>query len=95
MDSGMDKVWMAIGFTGQALFAGRFLVQWITSELRKRSIVPLSFWYWSLAGGVVLFAYAIYRRDPVFIVGQASGLIVYSRNLVLIRRTGASQSATV
>lgn len=79
-------IWLGVGFLGQALFSARFLVQWITSEIRKRSVVPLAFWYFSLAGGATLLAYAIYRRDPVFIVGQAAGLFIYFRNLQLILR---------
>ena len=70
-----DPFWLTVGFLGQALFSMRFIVQWIKSERMKRSVVPLAFWYFSLAGGVTLLAYAIYRTDPVFIVGQASGLV--------------------
>jgi lipid-A-disaccharide synthase-like uncharacterized protein len=79
--------WIVAGFIGQALFTARFLVQWIASERVKRSVVPRLFWYLSLAGGSVLLIYAIHRRDPVFIVGQATGLLVYSRNLWLIHRS--------
>jgi lipid-A-disaccharide synthase-like uncharacterized protein len=82
----MEKLWIAIGFTGQMLFFGRFLVQWIASERAKRSVVPLAFWYFSVLGGSVLLLYAIYRKDPVFIMGQAGGLIIYLRNLYLIHR---------
>ena len=83
-----NPVWLAIGFFGQALFTGRFLVQWLASERRKRSVVPRAFWYLSLAGGLVLLAYAIHRQDPVFILGQASGLFIYGRNLWFIHRPG-------
>ena len=79
-------MWTIIGFSGQAMFSGRFITQWIVSEWRRRSIVPVAFWYFSLAGGTTLLAYAIYREDPVFIVGQAAGLLIYSRNLYLIFR---------
>lgn len=79
-------IWVAIGFLGQALFSARFLVQWIASERARRSIVPKAFWLFSLGGGATLLAYAIYRQDPVFIVGQASGLFIYLRNIMLIRR---------
>ena len=79
-------IWLAIGVLGQGLFASRFWVQWIASERQKRSIIPTAFWYFSLMGGVTLFAYAIYREDPVFIVGQATGLLIYSRNLYFIFR---------
>ena len=78
--------WVLFGFFGQAIFASRFLVQWIISEKKKESYVPLSFWYLSIAGGVVLLIYALYKHDPVFAVGQASGLIVYLRNLMLIAK---------
>jgi lipid-A-disaccharide synthase-like uncharacterized protein len=77
---------LLLGFVGQTLFAGRFLVQWWKSERVGKSVVPLSFWLLSVAGGVLMLGYAILRRDPVFILGQAGGLIVYVRNLVLIRR---------
>ncbi|MBV8518312.1 MAG: lipid-A-disaccharide synthase N-terminal domain-containing protein [Acidobacteria bacterium] len=79
-------LWLIFGFAGQFLFAGRFLVQWISSERKRESHVPIAFWYFSLAGGLVMTAYAIHRRDPVFIIGQGSGLIVYIRNLMLIHR---------
>ncbi|HTT82703.1 MAG TPA: lipid-A-disaccharide synthase N-terminal domain-containing protein [Rhizomicrobium sp.] len=81
-----DHIWLAIGFAGQALFASRFFVQWLKSEMEGRSVIPLAFWYFSVGGGIVLLAYAIYKKDPVFILGQASGLVVYSRNLYLIFR---------
>jgi lipid-A-disaccharide synthase-like uncharacterized protein len=81
-----NTVWLAIGFIGQSLFSGRFLVQWLTSERAGRSVIPLAFWYFSVAGGVTLLAYAIWRQDPVFIVGQAGGLVIYARNLYFIWR---------
>lgn len=77
---------MAVGFVGQALFTMRFLVQWLQSERMRRSVVPEAFWYFSLVGGATLLAYAIHRKDPVFIVGQASGLFIYLRNLYFILR---------
>ncbi len=80
------NLWIGIGFFGQLLFSARFIVQWLVSEKRRKSVTPVAFWYFSLAGGVVLLAYAIHRQDKVFIVGQAAGLIVYVRNLILIRR---------
>ena len=84
----MDKnlMWMIIGFVGQGFFSARFIVQWIMSEIKKQSIIPIGFWYFSLLGGVTLFAYALYKEDPVFIVGQGAGLLIYSRNLYLIRK---------
>src|SRR5437763_15056364 len=81
-----ERVWLAIGFAGQALFASRLIIQWFKSEMEGRSVIPICLWYCSVAGGVVVLAYAIYKKDPVFIVGQASGLFVYSRNLYLIFR---------
>ena len=78
--------WLVIGFLGQAFFSMRFLVQWIFSERRRKSIVPVAFWYFSLFGGATLLAYAIYREDPVFILGQGAGLLIYSRNLYFIWR---------
>jgi len=75
---------LALGFLGQACFSMRFLVQWIASERRKESVVPIYFWYFSVAGGLTLLTYAVLRQDPVFIVGQAAGLLVYARNLYLI-----------
>ena len=82
----VEWLWLGIGFLGQALFSARFLVQWLASERARRSIVPKAFWFFSLAGGVTLLAYALYRRDPVFIAGQGAGLFIYTRNLMLIRR---------
>ncbi|MBH0191252.1 MAG: lipid A biosynthesis protein [Nitrospira sp.] len=81
-----ETIWLGIGFFGQALFFGRWLVQWIASEKRAESQVPVSFWYMSLIGGLITLAYAIYRMDPVFIAGQSVGSVVYIRNLMLIRR---------
>ncbi|MCP3977880.1 MAG: hypothetical protein GY716_00925 [bacterium] len=78
--------WIVLGFAGQLLFSCRFLVQWIASERRRRSVLPVAFWYFSLAGGVCLLAYAIHRADVVFIVGQAGGILMYARNLALVRR---------
>lgn len=82
----VDKIWLGIGLFGQAMFFMRFLVQWIVSERARRSVIPLAFWYFSIAGAAILLAYAIYRLDPVFILGQAGGFLIYSRNLYLIRR---------
>lgn len=78
-------IWVGIGFLGQALFTSRFLVQWIASERRRESVIPVAFWWFSLMGGVTLLSYAIWRQDPVFILGQGAGLVVYTRNLILIR----------
>ena len=90
-----NVVWIGIGFLGQALFSARFLVPWISSERRRRSVFPIAFWYFSIAGGATLLSYAIHRRDPVFILGQAAGLFIYARNLHLIdRHRGEDRAAT-
>ncbi|TWI33196.1 lipid-A-disaccharide synthase N-terminal domain-containing protein [Paracoccus sulfuroxidans] len=81
-----NSLWLAIGFAGQLLFTSRFLVQWIASEKARRSVVPTAFWWLSLAGGATLLIYAVQRHDPVFAVGQVTGLIIYLRNLALIGR---------
>ena len=86
-----EMTWILVGLGGQVLFMLRFLVQWIVSEKAKRSLIPVSFWWLSIGGAVILLAYAIYRADPVFILGQSFGLFIYARNLWLIhveRRTG-------
>lgn len=87
-----QTIWLVLGFAAQALFSARFLVQWIASERQRRSVVPRLFWYFSVAGGALLFAYAIHRRDPVFIVGQGAGLIVYLRNLQLLRANAPTEA---
>ncbi len=90
-------VWLAIGFLGQALFSLRFIVQWLQSERLRRSVIPVAFWYFSLAGGTTLLAYALYREDPVFIVGQGMGLIIYLRNLyfVVLDRRQEAEAADI
>jgi lipid-A-disaccharide synthase-like uncharacterized protein len=90
------RTWIVIGFTGQLLFTARFLAQWIASERKKDSVVPVAFWWLSLAGGLTLLSYAVYRQDPVIIVGQALGVFVYVRNLMLVakgRRRAAKRLA--
>jgi lipid-A-disaccharide synthase-like uncharacterized protein len=79
-----DPLWLVVGFGGQALFMMRFVVQWIYSEKHRKSLIPVAFWYFSIGGGVVLLTYALHRADPVFIAGQAGGLLVYFRNLYFI-----------
>lgn len=79
-----ETIWLGIGFIGQALFSARFIIQWLKSEKEKKSVFPVAFWYFSISGGVTLLAYAIYRQDPVFILGQASGLLIYFRNLYFV-----------
>ncbi len=84
-------MWLIIGFIGQALFSMRFLLQWIASERKGESVIPTLFWHFSLAGGLTLLAYAIYKQDPVFILGQSAGAFIYIRNLVLIFRKKGGQ----
>ena len=79
-----ELIWLTLGMLAQAMFTLRFVVQWVASERARRSIVPETFWYFSFLGGSMLLIYAIYRRDPVFIVGQASGLFIYSRNIYFL-----------
>jgi lipid-A-disaccharide synthase-like uncharacterized protein len=82
----MNKAWLVLGFGAQGLFTARFIVQWIASERAGRSVVPLAFWVLSFLGGGLLFVYALGRRDPVFIVGQGFGLLIYARNLTFLYR---------
>ncbi len=82
----MESLWLGIGFFGQSLFFSRWVVQWIASERKAESQIPMAFWYMSLAGGLIVLSYAIYRHDPVFIIGQGTGTFVYLRNLMLISR---------
>ena len=91
--SATEMAWLAIGFLAQLMFSMRFIVQWIASERARRSIVPETFWYFSLVGGAMLFAYAIYRLDPVFMLGQGMGLLIYARNIYFIRTHRAAASA--
>jgi lipid-A-disaccharide synthase-like uncharacterized protein len=84
--------WVALGFIAQAFFTMRFVVQWIASERARQSVIPVAFWFFSIGGGVLLLAYALYRRDPVFIAGQAFGLLVYGRNLYFIIVNGRQAS---
>jgi len=81
-----ETIWLIIGLGGQALFSMRFLVQWYQSERQKKSVIPVEFWYFSIFGGITLFSYALYKQDPVFIIGQSAGLFIYSRNLYLINK---------
>jgi len=78
--------WLVIGFVGQTMFFMRFLIQWIASEKARKSIIPTAFWYFSIAGSLILLTYAIHRRDPVFIVGQSTGSFIYLRNLYFIKK---------
>jgi lipid-A-disaccharide synthase-like uncharacterized protein len=85
--------WVVLGFAAQALFTMRFLVQWIATERAGKSVVPLAFWWFSIGGGLLLLGYALYRRDPVFIAGQAFGVFVYLRNLQFVLRERRAAAA--
>jgi lipid-A-disaccharide synthase-like uncharacterized protein len=85
--SSTELFWLTLGFSAQAMFMMRFVIQWLASEKARRSVVPDAFWYWSIAGGFMLFVYAVYRADPVFMLGQGTGLFIYARNLYFIRRS--------
>jgi lipid-A-disaccharide synthase-like uncharacterized protein len=82
----VDLVWLGIGLLGQTMFMMRFIVQWIHSERHQKSVIPVSFWYLSLVGGLTVLAYGFHRADPVIILGQLPGTFVYGRNLMLIRK---------
>ena len=78
--------WVLLGFVAQAFFTMRFVVQWLASERLGKSVIPMAFWWFSIGGGTLLFVYALYRRDPVFILGQGFGVFVYLRNLQFVLR---------
>ena len=86
MATSPEQLMIIVGFGGQALFASRFIIQWIKSEGAKKSVIPVAFWYFSIGGGTVLLLYAIWRQDPVIICGQGLGLFIYARNLYFILR---------
>jgi lipid-A-disaccharide synthase-like uncharacterized protein len=90
---GTPWYWWVIGFGGQAVFASRFWVQWVASERARKSVIPLSFWWLSIAGGLLSLAYAIFRWDPVFVLGQLTGTFIYARNLMLIRSHRAASAS--
>lgn len=81
-----NTIWLIVGFLGQGLFSARFLVQWLASERQKKSVIPVMFWYFSILGGSTLLVYSIHKQDPVFIAGQAGGLLIYARNLYFVIR---------
>ncbi len=87
-----EYVWLGVGLIGQAIFSARFIVQWLISEKEKRSVIPVVFWYLSLLGGITLLLYSIYKRDIVFILGQSTGVLIYSRNLFLIQRERSARA---
>ncbi len=84
VDSTSDLIWLGLGLSAQLMFSMRFLVQWITSERHRQSVIPVAFWWLSICGGLLLFAYGVHRRDPVIMLGQSIGIVVYARNLWLI-----------
>jgi lipid-A-disaccharide synthase-like uncharacterized protein len=88
-----SALWLGVGFLGQAMFSMRFLIQWFYTEKHRRSVIPIAFWYFSLLGGATLLTYAIHRADPVFIVGQGAGLLIYSRNLYFIMKERKARRA--
>ncbi len=88
-----DYIWLIVGLIGQGIFSARFIVQWLASEKEKKSIIPVTFWYLSIVGGLVLLIYSIYTKDPVFILGQSSGVFIYARNLYLIQRERSYRNA--
>jgi lipid-A-disaccharide synthase-like uncharacterized protein len=85
--------WVLLGFIAQAFFTMRFLVQWLASEKAGKSVIPMAFWWFSIGGGLLLFVYALYRRDPVFILGQGFGVFVYLRNLQFVLRERKAAAA--
>jgi lipid-A-disaccharide synthase-like uncharacterized protein len=80
-----DAIWVTVGLLGQLAFTGRFIVQWFASERAGRSVVPVAFWYFSIVGSLVVLAYGLHKMDPVIILGQLPGSVIYIRNLWLIR----------
>ena len=90
-----ETMWLVVGFVGQGMFFMRFLLQWLSSEKKGRSVIPVAFWYFSFAGGLTLLVYAIYRKDPVFIIGQSTGAFIYARNLQLIARERRRNAAAL
>lgn len=88
-----EKAILVLGLIGQALFAMRFIIQWVYAEKRRQSIIPTAFWYFSLAGSLLLLIYALLRRDLVFSLGQSTGFLIYLRNLYFIRKEKRQQLA--
>lgn len=86
VDARSPLLWLVIGFLGQAIFTARFLAQWVASERRRDSVVPVIFWWLSMGGGLTLLCYAVHRQDPVIIVGQSMGVFIYIRNLMLLAK---------
>jgi len=88
-----ETIWLEIGLLGQGLFFMRFFVQWLASERQGRSVIPRAFWYFSLFGGLTLLSYALWRRDPVFVIGQSTGLFIYLRNIYFLNREKVQEQA--
>ena len=86
MNISTESIWITIGLLGQFLFSMRFIIQWIASEKKRQSVIPEIFWFFSISGGLVLLSYAIWRKDPVFILGQSFGVFIYARNIYFINR---------
>ena len=84
--SATDIIWLTVGLLGQLMFTGRFIVQWIASEMAGKSVMPVAFWYFSIIGGLIVLAYGVHKLDLVIILGQLPGVVVYSRNLWLIHK---------
>ena len=82
----LDTLWLIVGLLGQLMFTARFVVQWLASERAGRSVVPVAFWYFSLIGGAVVLAYGLHKWEPIIILGQLPGVVIYARNLWLILR---------
>jgi lipid-A-disaccharide synthase-like uncharacterized protein len=92
---GKFDFWLAFGLGAQLMFAARFLVQWIASERAGRSVVPMAFWFFSVAGGLLTLVYGIVKREPIIIIGQLLSNVIYVRNIMLIWKTKASGSQTL
>lgn len=90
-----ERTILAIGFLGQIVFTSRFFLQWLMSEFKGESIMPIYFWYLSIAGSIILFIYAYLQKDPVIMVGQGSGIVIYLRNLMLINKKSKKESVLV
>ena len=88
-----EQFWLSVGFLGQGFFSMRFITQWVASEKRKESVIPVAFWLFSVCGGLTLFTYALHRRDPVFIASEVVATLIYLRNLHFILRTRGRRSA--
>ena len=84
-------IWTGVGILGQVFFSLRFIIQWIQSEKSKKSVIPYSFWIFSILGSTILLVYAIKRADPVFILGQSAGLLIYARNIHLIKKVKSEE----